>query len=183
MKNKASHKMVLLKGFLKLVLVVSFVFLAISLINLVVPIFFIDQMEGVDVFLTKVTMVFTISAILLFVWGKLWKSVRTKKTKENKSSNVIRKIWLFFKTRHVLFGWIVVAAGIAHSLYFTIYLPEQMIGFWSGVIAFIIMIIAVVFGYYFNKKSVTNPLIGKLHLWIGVLFFITFVYHFIDSKG
>ncbi|NDI36904.1 hypothetical protein [Chengkuizengella sediminis] len=180
MKKTASRRMIALKGFLMIVLVVSFLLLAISFINLFVPISFVEQMKYVDGFLTKITVIFTIAAILLLVWDKLWMGVRKNR---NVITTAIRKIWLFFKTRHVLFGWLVAAAGTAHSIYFTVYLPEQMIGFWSGVIAFIIMILLVVLGYYFNNKAKTNPLIGKYHLWLGILFFIAFIYHFIDSKG
>ncbi|NBI29222.1 hypothetical protein [Chengkuizengella marina] len=179
-KKTASSRMIVLRGFLIIVLVVSFLLLAISFINLLVPISIVEQMKYVDGFLTKITVIFTIAAILLLGWGKLWKGVRKNK---NLITTVIQNIWLFFKKRHVLFGWLVAAAGTAHSIYFTIYLPEQMIGFWSGVIAFFVMIVLVVLGYYFNQKAKSNPKIGKFHLWLGVLFFIAFVYHFIDSKG
>ncbi|OEH94291.1 hypothetical protein [Bacillus solimangrovi] len=180
MRKKDSRKFIILKSFFIVVLVVSSFLTIISLMNNVVPSLIVNELQIVDVFLTKVTIIFSIAAIALLLFRKLWMPIRKD---QNNVSNIMRKSWLFLKKRHVLFGWITAAAATAHSVYFLVFLPEQMDVVVSGSIVAIIMIILVILGQYLNNKTKLNPLIGKVHLWLGVIFFISLMYHFVDSHG
>ena len=133
--------------------------------------------RGLDVFLTKMTQFFGFAAVFLILTRMIWTFV-----KKSKVPNVrwIFSTWQFLKKRHVLFGWIVVAAGTAHSLYFLIFIPNDMNGVFSGLIAFAVMIVMVIFGYILNLTKRTHRSVRVLHTFLGIAFIVGLLYHMAD---
>src|SRR4051794_28366255 len=109
-KNMAKNHLRYLKGFNWVVVILSAVLVlggTLSLVGLLPT----SIWRGLDHFLTKITQLFGFAAVFLILTRMIWTLV-----KKSKVPNVrwIFSIWQFLKKRHVLFGWIVAAAGTAH---------------------------------------------------------------------
>ena len=175
-KSKSINHMRYLKRFSWFVAVLSVVLVlggTLSLIGLLPK----SMWTGLDSFLTKMTQIFGIVAVFLIIFRKVWMGV-----KKSKVLNLrwIFPTWQFLKKRHTLFGWIVVAAGTAHSLYFLLFIPSDMNGVFSGILAFVVMILMVLFGYKLNQKVRTTKYVRLSHTLLGIAFMIGLVYHMVE---
>jgi uncharacterized protein YacL len=176
-KNKTTAHFRYLKGFSWFIVVLSAGLVLGGTLSLMgwLP---TDIWAGLDVFLTKMTQIFGFAAVFLILFRMIWIGVKKSKTR---SVQWIFSTWQFLKHRHVLFGWIVVAAGTAHSLYFLLFLPSNMNGVYSGLLAFTVMIVLVFFGYKLNQKVRTSRNVRTVHTILGILFTIALVYHMVES--
>ena len=175
-KNMAKNHLRYLKGFSWVVVILSVVLVlggTLSLVGLLPT----SIWRGLDHFLTKMTEIFGFAAVFLILFRMIWMLM-----KKSKVPNIrwIFSIWQFLKKRHVLFGWIVAAAGTAHSLYFLIFIPNDMDGVYSGLIAFAVMLAMVIFGYKLNLKERTHRSVRVLHTFLGIAFIIGLLYHMAD---
>lgn len=161
----------LLKIFFWLILLMSISLTAVSLVMELTPLHDLKILRVMDGFLNKMIIIFSICAIALFFGGKLRSIVGGTK-----------KIWLFLKARHVLFGWIVAAAATSHSVYFLVFLPQQMSITISGLVALGIMASLVVIGFYFDKKARANKRIRIIHTILGFSFIASLIYHVVAIK-
>ena len=165
-----------LKGFSWFVVVLSAVLVlggTLSLMGLLPTSIWI----GLDAFLTKMTQIFGFAAVFLIFFRMIWMGV-----KKSKVLNLrwIFSTWQFLKKRHTFFGWIVVATGTAHSLYFLLFIPSDMNGVYSGLLAFTVMIVMVLFGYKLNQKERTTRYVRISHTILGIVFMIGLVYHMVE---
>ncbi|MEH7114305.1 hypothetical protein V7124_18230 [Neobacillus niacini] len=172
-KYMANNHLRYLKGFRWFVIVLSAVLVlggTLSVVGLLPN----SIWRGLDHFLTKMTQIFGFAAVFLIIFRMIWRLM-----KKSKIPNVrwIFSAWQFLKKRHVLFGWIVAAAGTAHSLYFLIFIPNDMNGVYSGLVAFAVMIVMVIFGYKLNLKERTSRNVRVLHTILGIAFIFGLLFH------
>jgi hypothetical protein len=165
-KSTGKSRIWLLKIFFWLILLMCISLTAVSLVTELTISHDSIILRVMDGFLTKMTIVFSICAIALFFGGKLKSIIGGTK-----------KIWLFLKARHVLYGWIVAAAATSHSVYFLVFLPHQMSITVSGLVALGIMAPLVVVGFYFDKKASANKRIRIIHTILGFSFIASLIYH------
>jgi hypothetical protein len=173
MASKKKSNTPVLKGFTWLIAILSVLLVIESLLSKagwMQPV--IGQ--GLDKILTKMAEIFSFAAVLLIVARLIWNGAR--------KINIpflqwLRSLWKFFRQRHVFFGWIVAAAGTAHSLYFLIFLPRNMNGVVSGLLALAVMAVLVFLGYVVENKARTNKLIKNIHMILGILFIASILFH------
>ncbi|TJY42342.1 hypothetical protein E5161_10115 [Cohnella pontilimi] len=167
-RSTRATRMWLLKGFVWLIVMMS-IFLTIgSLLTELNPSHDWMLLRVTDGFLNKMIIIFSVCAVALFLLGKTRSVI-----------GGLKKIWLFLKARHVLFGWIVAAAATSHSVYFLVFLPQQMSMTISGLAALVIMAPLVIVGFYFDKKARANKRIRILHTILGFSFIAGLIYHVI----
>ncbi len=129
---------------------------------------------GLDKVLTKFTEIFGFAAVFLLLARMVW--TRLKK-RGGVRSPLVGSLWLFLRKRHEMFGWIVAAAGTAHSIYYLVLIPRDLNGVVSGLIAFAIMAALVLIGYVLTMKDVEMKHTRWLHTVLGILFFVALLYH------
>lgn len=171
-KRAGKTRMLLLRVFVWLIVMISIFLMVGSLMSWLTPAHDWLILKVMDGFLTKMTIIFSICAIALFISGKLTSVI-----------GGARKIWLFLKARHVLFGWIAVAAAAGHSVYFLVFLPKQMNVVISGLAAFAIMMPLVVAGFYFDKKARMDKRIRIIHTILGFGFIASLIWHVVIIKS
>jgi hypothetical protein len=179
MENNKKSSTPVLKGFTWLIAILSALLVIESLLSLagwMQPV--IGQ--GLDKILTNMAQLFSYAAVLLIVVRLIW----------NGASKVnipflqwLRSLWKFFRQRHVFFGWIVAAAGTAHSLYFLIFLPRNMNGVVSGLLALAVMAVLVLLGYVVDNKARSSKLIKNIHRVLGILFIASILFHTATLHG
>ncbi|WP_139489200.1 hypothetical protein [Brevibacillus dissolubilis] len=174
MKKTTAIRMPVLKVFFGLILLASILLTAGGLYGLIDPESRWMGFRAMDKILTKASEIFTYAAVILLVWKLLWRGSQKLKLP---FTDFVRKIWAFFYTRHILFGWIVTAAAVAHSVYFLVFLPRSMTPVYSGLIALGVMAVLVVLGVFLDKKARGNKTIRMAHTVLGVLFMAGLFYH------
>lgn len=178
MASKKSNTPVL-KSFTWLIVILSVLLVIVSLLSLT------GWMQPVigrslDQILTKMAEIFAYIAVFLLVVRLIWNGARKYKITFLQWT---RSLWAFLRIRHVLFGWIVAAAGTAHSLYFLIFLPRDMNGVVSGLLAFAVMAVLVMLGYVVDQKARTNKWIKNIHMIVGILFVAAILFHTASLHG
>jgi hypothetical protein len=177
-KNMPKNHLRYLKGFSWFVVVLSIILVLGGTLS-VVGLLTTSIWRGLDLFLTKMTEIFGFAAVFLILFRKIWMWAKKSKVPNGRW---IFAIWQFLKKRHVLFGWIVAAAGTAHSLYFLIFIPNDMNGVYSGLLAFAVMIMMIFFGNKLSQKVRTNRNVRISHTILGIVFMIGLVYHVMDLR-
>jgi hypothetical protein len=173
MANKKKSNTPVLKGFTWLIVILSALLVIESLLSLagwMQPVLG----QGLDKILTNIAQLFSYAAVLLIVARLIWNGASKVNIPFLQWS---RSLWKLFRQRHVFFGWIVFASGAAHSLYFLIFLPRNMNGVVSGLLALAVMAVLVLLGYVVDNKARTNKLIKNIHMVLGILFIASILFH------
>jgi hypothetical protein len=173
MADKKKSNTPVLKGFSWLIVIISALLVIESLLSLagwIQPVIG----EGLDKISTSMVQIFSYAAVLLIVIRLIWNGARKVNIPFHQW---LGSLWKFFRQRHVFFGWIVAATGTAHSLYFLIFLPRNMNGVVSGLLALAVMVVLVLLGYMVDNKARTSKLIKNIHSVLGILFIASILIH------
>jgi len=103
-----------------------------------------------------------------------------KKRKMN-FSKYVQSLFKFLKKYHTLIGWIAFFATTSHGIYFFLQTSDYMNRIYSGVVAFIILVVLVIFGLVLQKwgKGKKYSFYKKFHQGIAIVFAITLFVHLI----
>ncbi|QQE80007.1 hypothetical protein [Alicyclobacillus sp. SO9] len=98
-----------------------------------------------------------LAAVFILFSKRLFRKLRSKRIKDG---DVIRRIVLLAQDHHNLFGWVTLAAATAHGLYFLFHQPNSWEEFYTGVGAWIALVLLAISGF-FTSRLHKSPIRAK----------------------
>jgi len=133
-----------------------------------------SPLRPLDGLLDHASELFAILAVSLIGWRLLGSSLRKAQPVLAKT---LQRVWLFFRSRHMLFGWIVAAAATGHGVYFLLQWPRHQSAQYSGLIAYAAMGAVIGVGVYFQYRGRSSRKVRIVHTALGILFVAAMLVH------
>jgi hypothetical protein len=140
-----------------------------------------QNLEGMSNTMGSFSFLWGLAAVFILFSKRLFQSLQKKPGNERE---VVHRILLLAKDHHNLFGWVTLTAATAHGIYFLFHSPGSWFEFFSGVAAWIALVLLAISGIWMNNV-VKTPKRAKVtrvsHIALTVGYAGTIELHFHGS--
>jgi hypothetical protein len=104
-----------------------------------------QNLEGMSNTMGTFSFLWGLAAVFILFSKHLFQRLHKKPGNERE---VVRRILLLVKDHHNLFGWVTLIAASAHGIYFLFHTPNSWFEFYSGVAAWIALVLLAISGMW-----------------------------------
>lgn len=106
------------------------------------------SLEGVSNAIGTFGFLWGLAAVFIFFSKRLFRRLKSKRVKDG---DVVRRIVLLAQDHHNLFGWVTLVAATGHGVYFLFHRPNTWAEFYSGVGAWIALVLLATSGIFIGR--------------------------------
>ncbi|UOF92471.1 hypothetical protein LSG31_10095 [Fodinisporobacter ferrooxydans] len=138
---------------------------------------FLYPFRGISNLFGGLSVAVGVAAVSIWILRKLYVEIKKRKIPD---FELTRAALLFLRKHHILLGWLTIVTAGAHGIYYMLQYPNQAFRIYTGLVAWILLVILAGLGAFLNyklrdkQKSKTTRL---YHIVFAIFFLAGMVIH------